>query len=43
MTAALIRHLHGAEVAEEVADYLELDVHTDPGWDPFTQAGALTR
>lgn len=33
MAAALIRHLHGAEVAEEVANYLELDVHTDPGWE----------
>ncbi|WP_206792048.1 DJ-1/PfpI family protein [Amycolatopsis sp. MtRt-6] len=37
MTAALIRHLHGAEVAEEVANYLELEVHTDPTWDPFAR------
>jgi transcriptional regulator GlxA family with amidase domain len=37
MTAALIRHLHGAEVAEEVTDYLELEVHTDPTWDPFAR------
>lgn len=35
MTAALIRHLHGAEVAQDVIEYVELDVHTDSTWDPF--------
>ncbi|MEU5846209.1 DJ-1/PfpI family protein [Saccharopolyspora shandongensis] len=35
MTAALIRHLHGAEVAQAVTDYIEFEVHADPAWDPF--------
>lgn len=35
MTAALIRYLHGAEVAKAVTDYIEFEVHTDPAWDPF--------
>jgi transcriptional regulator GlxA family with amidase domain len=37
MTAALIKHLHGAEVARDVTDFLELEVHTDPAWDPFAR------
>lgn len=37
MTAALIRHLHGDEVADEVTDRLELEVRTDPAWDPFAR------
>ncbi|MFI5593229.1 DJ-1/PfpI family protein [Amycolatopsis sp. NPDC051758] len=37
MTAALIRHLHGAEVAKKASDFLELEVHPDPAWDPFAR------
>lgn len=35
MTAALIGHLSGAEAAAVAAREIELDVHSDPGWDPF--------
>lgn len=35
MTAALIRHLHGAETAAEVTWRIELETHDDPHWDPF--------
>lgn len=35
MTAALIRHLHGAETASEVTWRIELETHDDPHWDPF--------
>ncbi|GLY42863.1 thiazole biosynthesis protein ThiJ [Amycolatopsis sp. NBRC 101858] len=38
MTAALIRHLHGNDVAKKVTDFLELEVHADPAWDPFAPA-----
>lgn len=42
MTAALISHLSGSEVAETAARVLELEVHTDPGWDPFATYYGLT-
>ncbi|WP_210602952.1 DJ-1/PfpI family protein [Brevibacterium oceani] len=35
MTAALIAHFHGAEAAATAANEIELDIHTDPDWDPF--------
>lgn len=35
MIAALIARLHGAEVAATAAREIELDIHTDPDWDPF--------
>ncbi|MGK8464994.1 hypothetical protein [Nocardia cyriacigeorgica] len=35
MTAALIGHLSGAAAAATAAREIELEVHTDPDWDPF--------
>ncbi len=35
MTAALMAHLIGAERAQRVAAEIELELHTDPDWDPF--------
>ncbi|ADJ48263.1 ThiJ/PfpI family protein [Amycolatopsis mediterranei S699] len=35
MTAALIRHLHGAEVAKAATDFIEFEAHPDPARDPF--------
>ncbi|MGB3409764.1 MAG: DJ-1/PfpI family protein [Microthrixaceae bacterium] len=42
MTLALIAHLHGAEVAQELADAVELEWHTDSTWDPFASLNGLT-
>lgn len=41
MTAALIRRLHGDEAAENAALFAELEVHTDPSWDPFARRHGL--
>ncbi|MBU4188682.1 MAG: DJ-1/PfpI family protein [Actinobacteria bacterium] len=35
MTAALLGHLIGSERAQQAADEIELELHTDPDWDPF--------
>jgi transcriptional regulator GlxA family with amidase domain len=35
MTLALIGHLHGDELAGQVADGVEYDWHRDSTWDPF--------
>ncbi|WP_061712639.1 DJ-1/PfpI family protein [Kocuria palustris] len=35
MTAALIGHLSGEEAAVTAAREIELEVHSDPDWDPF--------
>lgn len=35
MTLAVIAHLHGNDLASEVADGVEYDWHRDPAWDPF--------
>jgi putative intracellular protease/amidase len=35
MAAAIIAHLNGTEAAETAAREIELDIHTDPNWDPF--------
>ncbi|WP_430332323.1 DJ-1/PfpI family protein [Rhodococcus sp. ACT016] len=35
MTAALIGHLSGTEVGATAAREIELELHTDPDWDPF--------
>lgn len=42
MTAALIGHLSGADAAAVAAREIELDVHSDPGWDPFAAHYGLT-
>lgn len=42
MTAALIRHLHGADAAENVTAFIELEVHDDAAWDPFAARYGLT-
>ncbi|MGP3534275.1 DJ-1/PfpI family protein [Microbacterium sp. RD1] len=41
MTAALIAHLHGAEVADRVTDHIELEIHRDSTWDPFARLYGL--
>ena len=41
MTAALISALTSPEHAREACDFVELDVHTDPGWDPFAARNGL--
>ncbi|QAY62716.1 DJ-1/PfpI family protein [Xylanimonas allomyrinae] len=41
MTVALIRHLFGPQAAEAAATFTELDVHRDPGWDPFASRHGL--
>lgn len=41
MTAALIASLTSPERAREACDFVELDVHTDPGWDPFAARNGL--
>lgn len=35
MTAALIAHLSGTDTATTIVRDIELEVHTDPDWDPF--------
>lgn len=41
MTAALIASLTIPEQAREACDFVELDVHADPGWDPFAARNGL--
>ena len=41
MALALIARLHGARVASDVADRVELDWHRDPSWDPFAAKNGL--
>lgn len=43
MTHALISHVHGKQVADATALHAELEIHTDPGWDPFAQHYGLDR
>ncbi len=35
MALALIARLHGRDLAQTVADQVELEWHSDPDWDPF--------
>jgi transcriptional regulator GlxA family with amidase domain len=35
MTLALIARLHGHDLAQTLADRVELEWHSDPDWDPF--------
>ncbi|GAA4655695.1 DJ-1/PfpI family protein [Arthrobacter cryoconiti] len=41
MTAALIRYIHGDEVAQNITSMIELDVHHDSTWDPFAHLHGL--
>lgn len=41
MTAALIAHLSGMQEAERAAREIELEIHTDPEWDPFAELYGL--
>lgn len=41
MTLALIAHLHGGELADDVADRVEYDWHRDPTSDPFAAKNGL--
>lgn len=43
MTAALIAHLVGEEAAITAARTVELEVHSDPDWDPFAEHYGLGR
>ena len=37
MAAALLATIVGADAAQEAADAAELEIHSDPAWDPFAQ------
>ncbi|MGC5167350.1 DJ-1/PfpI family protein [Luteimicrobium sp. DT211] len=41
MTAALVARLFGQEAADRATTEAELDVHTDPTWDPFARVHGL--
>lgn len=41
MTAALIASLTSPEQAREARDFVELDVHANPGWAPFAARNGL--
>ena len=41
MALALIARLHGQQVAEDVADGVELEWHQDAAWDPFAVRSGL--
>jgi transcriptional regulator GlxA family with amidase domain len=41
MALALIAHLHGEELARDVADRVELEWHEDAAWDPFAARAGL--
>lgn len=41
MTAALVRHLHGDELAEATAFFSELELHREADWDPFAERHGL--
>jgi transcriptional regulator GlxA family with amidase domain len=44
MTLALIAHIDGMDVANELADHVEYDWHREPTWDPFAaKAGLVAR
>ena len=37
MAAALLATIVGADAAQEAADVAELEIHSDPAWDPFAR------
>lgn len=37
MAAALLATIVGADAAQEAADAAELEIHSDPAWDPFAR------
>lgn len=37
MAVALLATMVGADAAQEAADSAELEIHTDPDWDPFAE------
>jgi transcriptional regulator GlxA family with amidase domain len=41
MAAALLGSLFGADAAREAAESIELELHTDPSWDPFAKLNGL--
>jgi transcriptional regulator GlxA family with amidase domain len=41
MALALIAHLHGDDVAVDIADQVEYEWHRDPSWDPFAAKNGL--
>jgi len=41
MALALIARLHGQQLAQDVADRIELERHQDAAWDPFAARNGL--
>jgi transcriptional regulator GlxA family with amidase domain len=41
MAAALLTHLFGKDVAQQAANFAELEVHEDASWDPFAKIYGL--
>lgn len=41
MSLALVSHLHGEVLADEVADRMEYDRHREASWDPFAAKNGL--
>lgn len=41
MAAALLDSLFGADAGRDAADRAELELHTDPDWDPFAKLNGL--
>ncbi|AYG02578.1 DJ-1/PfpI family protein [Gryllotalpicola protaetiae] len=41
MAAALIASIFGADAGQRAADLVELELHTDPHWDPFAKLNGL--
>jgi transcriptional regulator GlxA family with amidase domain len=41
MALGLISHLHGPQLAADVADRFEYESHCDPSWDPFATKNGL--
>jgi transcriptional regulator GlxA family with amidase domain len=42
MAHALVAALAGASIADEIADNIEVEVHRDPAWDPFSAMHGLS-
>ncbi len=43
VTLAFIEHLHGANVATEIANLMEYERHQDPNWDPYSTIWNVTQ
>ena len=43
MTLAVVGHLQGEELADQIADTIEYEWHRDPQWDPFAAKNGLVQ